>query len=176
MKHKWDVVAVGGGNTDFLVRGPRLPEPGETVAGETFQQAAGGKGANQAVAAARLGARVLLIARVGRDERGDAMLDTLHWSGGNTSLDALACGLPVVTLPGAFMRGRQSAAMLREVGVPQLVAKSRDDYVGIATRLVQDRDWRAHLGARIRAGLDELFDARAPMDAFARLLSESAPS
>ncbi|MGH8802841.1 MAG: hypothetical protein ACREX6_11180, partial [Casimicrobiaceae bacterium] len=35
----------------------------------------------------------------------DAMLDTLHWSGGNTSLDALACGLPVITLPGAFMRG-----------------------------------------------------------------------
>ena len=37
----------------------------------------------------------------------DAMLDTLHWSGGNTTLDALACGLPVVTLPGAFMITRQ---------------------------------------------------------------------
>ncbi|HET7032072.1 MAG TPA: tetratricopeptide repeat protein, partial [Casimicrobiaceae bacterium] len=42
----------------------------------------------------------------------DAMLDTLHWSGGNTSLDALACGLPVVTLPGPLMRGRQTAGML----------------------------------------------------------------
>ena len=40
----------------------------------------------------------------------DVMLDTLHWSGGNTTLDALACGLPVVTLPGEFMRGRQSMA------------------------------------------------------------------
>ena len=86
----------------------------------------------------------------------------------------LGRNLPVATLPGAFMRGRQSAAMLRGIGVPELVAKSRDDYVGIATRLVQDRDWRAHLAARIRDGLDELFDARAPLDAFARLLSGPA--
>ena len=53
----------------------------------------------------------------------DAMLDTLHWSGGNTSLDALACGLPVVTLPGALMRGRQSAGMLRVLGVTELIAR-----------------------------------------------------
>ena len=52
----------------------------------------------------------------------DAMVDTLHWSGGNSSLDALACGLPVVTLPGAFMRGRQSAGMLSLLGVPELIA------------------------------------------------------
>ena len=46
----------------------------------------------------------------------DAMLDTLRWSGGNTSLDALAAGLPIVTLPGRFMRGRQSAGMLAHNG------------------------------------------------------------
>ncbi len=50
----------------------------------------------------------------------DAMLDTLHWSGGNTSLDALACGLPIVTLPGALMRGRQTAGMLDVIGVTEL--------------------------------------------------------
>ena len=60
--------------------------------------------------------------------------------------------------------------MLQGVGTPELVTKSRDDYVQIATRMVQDRDWRAHLAARIRDGLDELFDARAPVNVFARLL------
>src|SRR5918996_1410742 len=54
---EWDVVVVGGANTDYLVRGPRLPGPGQTVDGELFQEAPGGKGANQAVAACRLGAR-----------------------------------------------------------------------------------------------------------------------
>ena len=52
----------------------------------------------------------------------DVMLDTLRWSGGNTSLDALACGLPLVTLPGRFMRGRQSAGMLELMGIHELVA------------------------------------------------------
>src|SRR5690606_32257195 len=47
----------------------------------------------------------------------DLMLDVPHWSGGNTSIDALHAGLPVVTSPGAYMRGRQSAAMLRLAGV-----------------------------------------------------------
>ena len=100
----------------------------------------------------------------------DAMLDTLHWSGGNTSLDALACGLPVVTLPGAFMRGRQSAAMLRIVGVPELVAADRAEYVGLATRLASDAQWRSALAARIRDGRGPLFDAKAPVEAFAELL------
>jgi ribokinase len=67
---KWDVVIVGGANWDYLVRGPELPRPGGTVRGEQFQEAAGGKGANQAVAAARLGARVTMVARVGDDQRG----------------------------------------------------------------------------------------------------------
>jgi len=104
----------------------------------------------------------------------DAMLDTLHWSGGNTSLDALACGLPVVTLPGAFMRGRQSAAMLRLAGAPELVARDRDDYVRIAGRLVEDPAWRNDVAETIRVGRDALFDTVAPTQAFAQFLAEGA--
>jgi ribokinase len=70
---RWDVVVVGGANTDFLVRGADLPAAGQTVDGDEFQEAPGGKGANQAVAAARLGARTALVARVGRDRRGDEL-------------------------------------------------------------------------------------------------------
>ena len=106
----------------------------------------------------------------------DAMLDTLHWSGGNTSLDALACGLPVVALPGAFMRGRQSAAMLRIVGVPELVAEDRAGYVERATRLARDPQWRDALRQRIRDGAGLLFDNTAPVEAFARLLLAPSPA
>lgn len=49
----FDVVVVGGANTDYLVAGPSLPKPGSTVEGDEYQEAPGGKGANQAVAAAR---------------------------------------------------------------------------------------------------------------------------
>jgi ribokinase len=83
-QQQWDVVVVGSANTDYTVRGKRLPKPGETVQGEQFQIAQGGKGANQAVAAARLGARVAFIARVGSDDRGDAMLNQLQHEGVDT--------------------------------------------------------------------------------------------
>jgi len=74
---RYDVVVVGKANVDYLVRGPKLPQPGQSVSGEQFQVAPGGKGANQAVGAARLGARVALIARVGKDPRGDSVLEAL---------------------------------------------------------------------------------------------------
>lgn len=97
----------------------------------------------------------------------DAMVDTLHWSGGNTSLDALACGLPVVTLPGAYMRGRQSAAMLRLLGVDELIARDRADYLAITSRLVEDGQWRGDMRMRIRAAQPRLFERN---DALARLV------
>jgi ribokinase len=68
------IVVVGSANTDLVVRCPRIPAPGETVLGGAFLQAAGGKGANQAVAAARLGADVGFVARVGQDAFGAAAL------------------------------------------------------------------------------------------------------
>ena len=103
----------------------------------------------------------------------DAMLDTLHWSGGNTTLDALACGLPVITLPGAFMRGRQSAAMLRTVGADALIARDLDDYRAIAARCIGDRGWCAQLVQTIRDGLGALFDRRESVAALAELLLAS---
>jgi CRISPR-associated protein Csy1 len=104
----------------------------------------------------------------------DAMLDTLHWSGGNTSLDALACGLPIVTLPGRFMRGRQSAAMLAIAGAEELIARDDVDYVRLATRLAGDRDFRRAMSERIRAGHPKLFDDRSPIDVLATTLTSLA--
>jgi len=65
------IVVVGSSNTDMIVKLPHLPKPGETVSGGAFSTAAGGKGANQAVAAARAGADVGLVARVGDDSFGE---------------------------------------------------------------------------------------------------------
>jgi len=73
----YDVVVVGKANMDYLVRGPRLPLPGQSVNGDLFHEGPGGKGANQAVAAARLGARAALVSRIGNDARGDAVMEAL---------------------------------------------------------------------------------------------------
>ena len=80
-----DVVVVGSINVDFVVRAPSLPAPGETVTGGSFERHFGGKGANQAVAAARLGARVTLVGAVGDDELGDASLADLRGEGVDVS-------------------------------------------------------------------------------------------
>jgi protein O-GlcNAc transferase len=95
----------------------------------------------------------------------DAMLDTLRWSGGQTSVDALHCALPIVTLPGALMRARQSAAMLKLLGLQNLVAKDIDDYVRIATRLCSDPEWRADASRRMRDRGASLLDDAAPIHA-----------
>jgi len=69
------IVVVGSSNTDMVVKAERIPVPGETVTGGEFVLAAGGKGANQAVAAARLGAEVTFVARIGRDMFGDQAVE-----------------------------------------------------------------------------------------------------
>ena len=72
------IVVVGSINMDLVVRAPRHPQPGETILGTNFQTFPGGKGANQAVAAARLGGKVHMVGRVGDDAFGDTLLATLQ--------------------------------------------------------------------------------------------------
>jgi ribokinase len=75
------IVVVGSINLDLVVRVPTLPRPGETVGGGTLAQIPGGKGANQAVACARLGAEVTMIGAVGRDATAEAALAGLRHAG-----------------------------------------------------------------------------------------------
>jgi len=79
-----NVLVVGSSNTDMIIRVPRIPRPGETVLGGEFSMAAGGKGANQAVAAARAGGRVTFIARVGDDDFGARALAAFEAEGIDT--------------------------------------------------------------------------------------------
>lgn len=79
------IVVVGSINMDLTVRTSRLPLPGETMIGGRYVTSPGGKGANQAVAAARLGADVLLLGKVGKDLFGKELVDGLEKYGVNTS-------------------------------------------------------------------------------------------
>jgi ribokinase len=76
-----NLTVVGSINLDLVVRAERLPRPGETVSGAGFSRIPGGKGANQAVAAARLGANVALVGCVGRDELAEEALAGLREAG-----------------------------------------------------------------------------------------------
>ena len=91
----------------------------------------------------------------------DVMLDTRHWSGGNTSLDALAAGLPIVTHPGRFLRGRQSAAMLRSIGLPRLIADESAAFAHIAAEVANDS--AAPLRSQIAAECGLIFDRAEPL-------------
>ena len=82
---KNSIIVVGSSNTDMIVQMARLPKPGETILGGVFSTAAGGKGANQAVGAARAGAPVSFVARVGRDMFGAQAVASLTKDGINVS-------------------------------------------------------------------------------------------
>ncbi|MCP3943973.1 MAG: ribokinase [Desulfobacteraceae bacterium] len=69
------IIVVGSSNTDMIIKVPHLPKPGETILGSEFIKAAGGKGANQAVAAARAGGKVTFIAKVGDDIFGESAVN-----------------------------------------------------------------------------------------------------
>jgi ribokinase len=78
------IVVVGSSNMDLVVKSPRIPALGETVLGGDFIMTPGGKGANQAVAAAKLGAEVYLVAKLGEDMFGDKSLDNFKATGVST--------------------------------------------------------------------------------------------
>jgi ribokinase len=106
------VLVVGSSNTDMVVRVPRLPGPGETVLGGTFAMAAGGKGANQAVAAARAGGEVTFIARLGDDLFGEKALAAFEAGGLDTRFVTRTPGLASgVALIAVDERGENSIAV-----------------------------------------------------------------
>lgn len=104
----------------------------------------------------------------------NVVLDTLHWSGGNTSLDALAVGAPIITLPGSFMRGRQTMAMLRAMGLDELIVMNRGDYVALACEVARDQTRRAAIKGKIIKQRGAIFEQREPIEALERLLESVA--
>jgi protein O-GlcNAc transferase len=79
----------------------------------------------------------------------DVFLDSIGWSGCNSTFEALSCDLPVVTMPGRLMRGRHTHAILKMMGLSETEATDVDGYVAIAGRLAKDADWRKHMSEKV---------------------------
>jgi protein O-GlcNAc transferase len=88
----------------------------------------------------------------------DVYLDSIDWNGNNTSHEAVAAGLPIVTWPRGAMRGHHSAALLTALGVTDTIARSGEEYVAMAVRLGVDRDWRQDVSRRMLERRAHLFD------------------
>jgi len=91
----------------------------------------------------------------------DVYLDTFTWSGGNTSLEAIACNLPIVTCPGEFMRGRHTDSFLKLLEVTDTIASNEQEYIEIAVRLGLDKPWRRSIAERMSQNHDCPFDDKA---------------
>ncbi len=118
------IAVVGSINLDLVARCERLPRAGETVTGATFSRVPGGKGANQAVACARLGADVTLIGAVGRDSFAEEALAGLREAGVNLMVSAVdePTGVALILVDAAgdnqIIVAPGANAMLGEVGLP----------------------------------------------------------
>lgn len=89
-----EIVVIGSSNTDMVIKSPRIPVPGETILGGKFFMNPGGKGANQAVAAARLGGDVVFVAKIGNDIFGQEAVQGFKDAGINTGYIAVDPELP----------------------------------------------------------------------------------
>jgi predicted O-linked N-acetylglucosamine transferase (SPINDLY family) len=106
----------------------------------------------------------------------DVNLDSIGWSGGISTLDLLAQGLPTVTVDTPTLRGRQSAGILRRAGVEETIARDAEGYVATAIALGRDRERREHLRGRLLAARARVYDDPAPPAAFAALLLDLVPA
>jgi len=88
----------------------------------------------------------------------DVFLDSFQWSGGDTTLEALACNLPVVTCPGEFMRGRHSFGILKMLGVTETIASTEEEYVAISVRLGLDAVWRQQIKQKCQKNLPNIYN------------------
>ena len=102
----------------------------------------------------------------------DLNLDSIGWSGGNTTIEITWFDVPTITLPGPLMRSRHSAAMMRAMGLDELVVADTDAYVDLAVTLGLDRDRREALRARVRERKHLLYDDQCAIEAFSRFLRE----
>nr|WP_287732493.1 hypothetical protein [Microcystis sp. M090S1] len=98
----------------------------------------------------------------------DIYLDNLSWSGGNTTLEAIACQLPAVTCPGEFMRGRHSYAILKKLGITETIATDKNHYIEIAIRLGLDNQWRQTIKDYTKVNIDTVFNDRTSVESLER--------
>ena len=106
--------------------------------------------------------------------RADVLLDTIGFSGYNTAVQAIECGLPVVTREGRFLRGRLASGVLRRMDLQELIVQTEAEYVDLVVRLVTDRHYQAHIRHEIQQRRSVLFDDQSAMGPFQDFLESVA--
>jgi protein O-GlcNAc transferase len=162
-------IARDAGNCQFVFLrhhgGPRITEMLEQRLERAFA-AHGLRAADHCVFLARMSLSKFVAAA----GLADVFLDSIAWSGCNSALESLPHDLPIVTLPGARMRGRHSAAILRIMDIGETVAASIDDYIGIAARLAREPETRHAISRRIAENKHRVYCDRAPITALENFL------
>ena len=135
------IVVVGSLNMDLVVHTPRHPQPGETILGGDFGAYPGGKGANQAVAAARLGGMVTLVGRAGKDAFGESLIQTLAQDGVSTahvgrSAEA-ATGVALITVDASGQNTIVVAPGANGQLTPEDVAAAEEVFAGAGVVVMQ---------------------------------------
>jgi protein O-GlcNAc transferase len=102
----------------------------------------------------------------------DVFLDTIGFSGFNTAMQAVDCALPIVTVEGKFMRGRFGSAILRRMGLDELVQQDDSSYVHAAVKLASDPAYKATLKAKMTAQRAVLYRDKAPVRALEQVLQD----
>lgn len=106
----------------------------------------------------------------------DIYLDSISWSGSNTTLEAIACNLPIVTLPGKYMRGRHSMAILKMLGVHETIAENFDDYIQKAIKLGENRNYRQEFSDKIRESKYRVYRDKASIIALENFFEKTIDS
>ena len=178
-----DVLVVGSINQDFLLKVGRRPQPGETVTGAELSLHNGGKGANQAAAAALLGASVAMLGRVGDDDLGGPLVEALEEKGIDTSLiesvEGESTGAAFITLtpdgenaitvaPGAnrCVRPENVDAALEAIGEAKVLVTQMEVSVETVSRAVEVAE---------EAGTRALVNLAPPMELLEETLSKLDP-
>jgi len=103
----------------------------------------------------------------------DIYLDSIGWSGCNSTFEAIACNLPVITLPGTLMRGRHSAAILAMMGMKDTIASTLGEYIELAVKLAKNRELRQHISDKIASGKHRIYRDRTCITAFEDFLENA---
>jgi predicted O-linked N-acetylglucosamine transferase (SPINDLY family) len=106
--------------------------------------------------------------------RADVLLDTIGFSGYNTAVQAIECGLPLVTREGKFLRGRLASGVLRRMDLQELIVQTKSEYVNLVARLVTDGAYQAHIRNEIQQRRSVLFDDQSAMGPFQDFLASVA--
>jgi len=127
----------------------------------------------------RIDRKARFLPRTGRDaflhvlRLADVILDPTHFGGGKTSYQALGLGVPVVTQPSRFLRGRITAALYQKMGWRNLIAPDRQTYVELAVKLASDADFRSWAASQIAQRQACLFEEAAAVEQFASFLRQA---